>query len=487
MFNKKPKCHEVAYIINYVQAYLKGEKPEKPILEYDIHKYIFELFSRLLEMGALNNEFILKLINEAASLSDFDVNMSFISKELKKVAEQLAEASESNMAVVEETTANASEVSEVIIHNTEILNDLVEKSEDLIKNNTESKNQLHQINQIKETVIINAENMSEKIRALEEISLKVDEIVSGVSMIADQTNLLALNASIEAARAGEHGRGFSVVADQIRKLAEDTKIKLNSMQSFTNDMRNATSEGSESVSSTINSMTDMTEKIGTVNISFNESTDKLENIVRGITSLANSMEDITASSEEISSAMNIVANESEKISQMTRAVSGDSEKAHYYARSLGKIDDTISGIIRELVKILNSGTHPVSNEEFLEILEDAIQAHKSWMDNLKQIVNDKQLRPIQKDGNKCRFGHFYNSLNITHLGIREEWVRINEDHLLLHNKAHEIFDAMEQGNNESIQKILAEAEQLSNNVVSILSNISKEVKNIDGKVFQLNL
>lgn len=129
MFGKRSKCHEVVYITDYVQAYLKGEKPKKPNLEYSVHKYIFELFNKILEMGALNNTYLLKLVNESSLLSDFDINMSFISKELRKIAEQLAESSESNMAVV--------------------------------------------------------------------------EIVEGVSMIADQTNLLSLNASIEAARAGE--------------------------------------------------------------------------------------------------------------------------------------------------------------------------------------------------------------------------------------------------------------------------------------------
>ncbi|WP_446896982.1 methyl-accepting chemotaxis protein [Clostridium sp. LBM24168] len=487
MFGKESQCHEVAYITDYVQNYLQGGQPKKPILEKDIHKYIFELFSKILEAGSLNNSLLLKLVNEAASLSDFDIDMSFISKELKKIAQQLSESSESNMSVVEQTTANVSQVTEAIIHNTELLGNLVEKSNDLIKTNNDSKNQLEQINRIKETVVNDSEIMSEKIKALEELSMQVDEIVAGVRTIADQTNLLALNASIEAARAGEHGRGFSVVADEIRKLAENTKLKLNNMQSFTNDIRNATSEGMNSVNNTITSMIDMSKKIETVNISFEENANSLKTTVDGITDLAGSMEEITASSEEVSSAVNIVASETEKISNMAKLVSNDSEKAHYYASNLGKIDDRISELIKKLVGVLNSGTNPISNEEFLNILDDAIKAHKVWIDKLQQIVETNKIIPIQHDGMKCKFGHFYNSINVEYPEIKDEWNAINGDHLLLHSKAHEIVEAIEKNRIEDARNIFKEAKELSGKVILTLRSIAEKVKSIDEKIFKLKL
>ena len=158
---------------------------------------------------------------------------------------------------------------------------------------------------------------AQKVRDLDEKGQQIGQIVSTIQAIAEQTNLLALNAAIEAARAGEHGRGFAVVADEVRKLAEQSSSATKEIGALIESVRSTvtnTVEAIEQAQGRVDAGTKQSQSAG----------ESLKEIVTSASKVAEQLADAAHAASDLEKAMADVRSATERTAELTATVSQDS-------------------------------------------------------------------------------------------------------------------------------------------------------------------
>ncbi|MBF0273639.1 MAG: methyl-accepting chemotaxis protein [Nitrospinae bacterium] len=276
-------------------------------------------------LETLNDEFR-KIGADADSVSNF-------AKSLKESSSQINERSvlQGNklndiVAAVEEITRTTSMVA---ANTTEVASLSEDASQAAIKGGDIIKQTIDAIYYIKETVV----SIASTITSLQERSQQIGDITTVIDDIAEQTNLLALNAAIEAARAGEQGRGFAVVADEVRKLAERTSKatqeiteRIKSIQAETGKAAEGMQKGQEDVDAGVKNAAEAGESLGQIVNLVEDVSSKISHIATSMEEQKNAIEEIARNVHEVAGHANDNAKDIEganKVSQEMEHVSAD--------------------------------------------------------------------------------------------------------------------------------------------------------------------
>jgi len=173
--------------------------------------------------------------------------------------------------------------------------------------------------------------------SLGEHSRQIGEIVTVISDIADQTNLLALNAAIEAARAGEQGRGFAVVADEVRKLAERTAQATSQISGIVRAIQGE-------MDGTIKSMGDGTQKVKAGVEYAGRAGEALRNIVSSVAELQSMVQQIATATQQMSSVSGQLGSDTEAVAATSKEASATSEETARSAVELARVSATLEQV-----------------------------------------------------------------------------------------------------------------------------------------------
>jgi methyl-accepting chemotaxis protein len=293
---------------------------------------------------------------------------------------------------------------------------------------------------------------AEAIGELEDDSRNIGTILDTIKGIADQTNLLALNAAIEAARAGEQGRGFAVVADEVRKLAQSTQEATSRIQQMITRLQ--------------------AKAVAAVDL-MKEGSDRVDASVSEAGRAGESLEKITQAVASIRTMNNEIAQTAAVEASATAGINASVDSIGRLAKATGEgVRDTDSAVA-DLAKLLVElqtlvGQFKLGNRKL--DLSAAKMAHLNWKTRLRSFL-DGQATLTEAEAvshTECAFGKWYYSQGLRDYGHIPELKDVEAPHAELHRTIKEIVKARNAGDQATAEKLYGNVDRISRRIVGLL-------------------
>nr|WP_050614008.1 methyl-accepting chemotaxis protein [Bacillus testis] len=250
------------------------------------------------------------------------------------------------------------ETSNTVLHNitqiADVSNTVLAASNENAKDAQSGGNMMNktmeQVNKINDTT----KSTAEMIYHLGEQSKEINSIVNIITDIAEQTNLLALNAAIEAARAGEHGRGFAVVADEVRKLAEQSNQSAQQIRLLISDIQQGISGSISSMEEGRHAIIDGLDLAATAQASLLAISESAQDMYQKVSSITSAIDEIQKGTEDMDHVIQSTVDLIKNTSSLTQTVAASAEEQNAAMQEVAASAHSLSNLSDELAETIDS-------------------------------------------------------------------------------------------------------------------------------------